>query len=51
VARSRHRLGERSLKSGRLDVRTGFVDKKPRDVRFARELEREIDALSRSFAL
>ena len=40
-----------ALKSGRLDVRTGFVDKKPRDVRFARELEREIDALSRSFAL
>ena len=40
-----------ALKSGRLDVRTGFVDKKPRDVRFARELEREIDALSRAFAL
>lgn len=37
-----------TLKAGRLVVRTGYVDTKPRDPRFARALEREIDALSRS---
>jgi uncharacterized protein YcaQ len=37
-----------ALTAGRLDVRTGFVDRRPADARFARELEREIDALSRA---
>jgi uncharacterized protein len=35
-------------KSGRLDVATGFAGKEPRSPTFARHLEREIDALSRS---
>ena len=38
-----------ATKNGRLDVRTGFVGKRPSDPRFNRELEREIDALARSF--
>jgi uncharacterized protein len=37
-----------ALNGKRLDVRTRFVDKKPRDVRFNRALDREIDALERS---
>ncbi len=37
-----------TLKSGRLDVATGFAGKKPHSSAFARQLEREIDALSRS---
>ena len=32
------------------DVQTGFADRKPRDVRFGRELDREINALSRSLS-
>jgi uncharacterized protein len=37
-------------KSRGLDVRLGFAEKKPRDRDFARELEREVDALSSSLA-
>ena len=37
--------------ANRLDVRTGFVERKPADARFARELEREVDALSRAIGL
>jgi uncharacterized protein len=37
-----------TLESGRLEVATGLVGKKPRGSAFARQLEREIDALSRS---
>ena len=37
-----------TLKSGRLDVATGFAGKEPRGSTFERGLEREIDALSRS---
>jgi uncharacterized protein YcaQ len=37
-----------TLKSGRLDVATGFAGKKPQGRAFARQLEREIDALSRA---
>ena len=33
------------------DVQTGFADRKPRDVRFGRELDREINALSRSLSV
>jgi len=37
-----------ALNANGLDVRTRFVDKKPQSARFVRELEREVDALSRS---
>ncbi|HEY3178144.1 MAG TPA: crosslink repair DNA glycosylase YcaQ family protein [Casimicrobiaceae bacterium] len=37
-----------TLKSGRLDVATGFAGEKPRSSRFVRQLEREIDSLARS---
>jgi len=35
----------------RLDLRTQFVEKKPGSVRFAQELEREVDALESSLSL
>jgi uncharacterized protein YcaQ len=37
-----------ALRSGQLDVATGFAGKEPRSAVFRRQLEREIDALSRS---